>query len=465
MLEFSPLSSFSPEVLHSFYERSPYRISDYSAGIKLIWKDMIHPEIAFSHGCMIVRDRYRGKYSFNLPFPIEKEADVSAAIDDISAFCIENTLPLAFEYVPKEFLTLLIDKFPCADISCSNELSDYLYLVNDLRNFAGKKYAGQRNHVRKFERLYPEASFRILGKEDKPLCEEFFRSFLKGAENLSMGAKDELKRAIDAMELVSSPAFVCGGYLLDGKLISFCLCEICADVVHDHIEKALPEYVGAYPATVQKICSVFPESVIYMNREDDAGAYGLRVSKQQYQPVALLKKHLVRVKNELWQLDKIPSLSTDRLILNAIKKSDAADYFRLCTDEKTNKFWGYDYKSDCPSPDVEWFYKDQLNDFKERVALNLAIRYDGKFAGEVILYRFDCKGSCEAGVRILPEFSGLGIGEEAYREICRYAIYGLSTDKVTGKCYKKNLPSKKMLSKLMSRIGEDETFIYFEKKN
>ena len=37
------------------------------------------------------------------------------------------------------------------------------------------------------------------------------------------------------------------------------------------------------------------------------------------------------------------------------------------------------------------------------MAMNFAIRKDGKFLGEVIIYNFDFKGGAEIGVRILPE--------------------------------------------------------------
>ena len=43
------------------------------------------------------------------------------------------------------------------------------------------------------------------------------------------------------------------------------------------------------------------------------------------------------------------------------------------------------------------------------VALSLAIRYKGDFAGEVILYAFDLKGGAEYAIRLLPEFRGLKI--------------------------------------------------------
>ena len=95
--------------------------------------------------------------------------------------------------------------------------------------------------------------------------------------------------------------------------------------------------------------------------------------------------------------------------------------------------------------------------------MNLAIRYKGRFAGEVILYDFDFCGTCEIGVRILPEFDRRGIGKEAMNAFAEYAIYSLGIDKVRAKCFKENQPSKRMLSAIMNKAGEDEEFYYFTK--
>ena len=120
------------------------------------------------------------------------------------------------------------------------------------------------------------------------------------------------------LRFVGTPLFRCGGFMLNGELISFCLAEKCGDTLVDHIEKALPDYEGIYPAMVQDFARMFASDVQYINREDDAGDCGLRTSKMQYQPIEILEKYSVKVKNELYHVEKIPVLETERLTLDAI---------------------------------------------------------------------------------------------------------------------------------------------------
>lgn len=449
--------------LHEYYNKCNYKISDYSAGIKRMWNDIINPEFAISNGCLVAKDTYKGRVSFNLPIEIEEGADVSCAIREIADYCRENFLPLIFDYVPKDKLSLITDIYPLVDVTLDNSLSDYLYIAEDFKNFAGKKYSGQRNHIRKFKKLYPDAEFKVLTEDDLPKIGRFFEKFKQSFENTSDGAYDELIRAEGMSLLTGHPDYICGGYILADELISYCLCEICGNVAINHIEKAFFEYEGVYPSTAQNFARILPDSVVYLNREDDAGIKGLRTSKLQYHPTELLKKYSVTVKNELYAIDSVPVIEAQRIILNGITPDDSAAYFRLCTDDERNQWWGYDYRTACEAPETNFFYLDQKADFEARTAMNFAIRYKGKFAGEVILYNFDFNGICEAGVRILPEFDKRGIGKEAMQTIVNYAIYSLGVDAVRTKCFKENLASKKMLSAVMNKAGEDETYFYFIK--
>ena len=102
-------------------------------------------------------------------------------------------------------------------------------------------------------------------------------------------------------------------------------------------------------------------------------------------------------------------------------------------------------------------------DFQNKLAVNFAIRREGTFIGEAVLYNFDYKGSAELGCRILPEYAGSGYGAEAFRRAAEWSIYQLGLYRLKGKCYKENEASRKMLSACMRPDGEDETFYYFEK--
>lgn len=463
MLKFMPITDADASLLASYYEKSNYQISDYSLGIKLMWKDLLASEYAVSHGCLLVRSKIRGRYAFDFPISLSEDADPMAALLEMAAFCSEKFLPFEMNGVPKEALSMILSVFPNAETRRYRNLCDYLYEASDFREFIGKRYAGQRNHIRKFQKNYPNAFFRAFDAEDADQLRVFREKFEASFEKTAYGAKNELNRAWKMFKYVGSPFFRCGGFEIDGEIVSFCLSEKCGDTLIDHIEKALPGYEGIYPAMVQEFAKAFTGDVLYINREDDAGDRGLRTSKMQYQPKVLLEKYQLRIKNELYYIEKIPTVRTLRLTMDAIKEEDIPDYNRLCLDDVRNRFWGYDYREDCENPDESYFYLDQKKDFGASMAMNFAIRLGGKFIGEILLYHFDFRGAAEIGIRIFEEYEGEGYATEAFTAICNYALYQIGMHEIRAKCMKDNLPSKKLLSALMRSCGEDETYFYFRK--
>ena len=106
---------------------------------------------------------------------------------------------------------------------------------------------------------------------------------------------------------------------------------------------------------------------------------------------------------------------------------------------------------------------DRVIDFKNKLAINFAIRLDGQMIGEAVLYNFDYKGAAELGCRILPEFAGQGYGAEAFRTVAEWSLYQLGLYRLAAKCYHENEASRKMLSSCMRPSGQDEIFYYYEK--
>ena len=102
-------------------------------------------------------------------------------------------------------------------------------------------------------------------------------------------------------------------------------------------------------------------------------------------------------------------------------------------------------------------------DFENRIAINFAVRLEGKCIGEVVLYNGDWRGAMEQGCRIAPEFAGHGYGTEAFAAVADWALYHLGLSRVVAKCYKENAASERMLSFCMRHTHDDETFRYFEK--
>lgn len=465
MLSFRPVTQRDLARLRRYYKNCEYQLCEYSALVKLMWRGHLHPAWAEGAGCLIVRNFIDGAYCFDYPVP-GADGDEEAALTLIEEYCRDRDVPLVLSVVPQEKAAALCARYPYFRLSSPRVWRDYLYAAEDMRDFAGRRYSGQRNHINKFRKLYPDAAFRVLGKADLPRIERFWRDYEAVFTKEKQSAKNELRWAEKMLRLTGSPHFSVGGMELDGRLISLAMAERCGNTLQIHIEKALYGYEGVYPATVQAFAREFAtDGVRWLNREDDAGDRGLRTSKLQYLPDHLGAKLRFDVQNELENLLEIPTLQTERLTLTSLTDADKAAYAALCLDDARNRWWGYDFRPDYDgAPYEEYFFSVARNDFVHRRAVNFAVRLDGNFIGEVVLYRFDCRGGAELGCRISPDFAGHGYGTEAFAAAADWALYRLHLSCVVAKCYRENEASFKMLSSCMRRAGEDETFFYFRKE-
>jgi RimJ/RimL family protein N-acetyltransferase len=121
----------------------------------------------------------------------------------------------------------------------------------------------------------------------------------------------------------------------------------------------------------------------------------------------------VFVRNECDRLGSWPLIDMGRVSLSRITANELGDYSRLCRDAEVNKYWGYDVRDD-NILDTDTFFLDVCErEFNMGVAITLGIFSDGVFIGEGVLYSFDYFGGASVGVRLLPEYQGLGLGREA----------------------------------------------------
>ena len=427
MLSFTPLTIEHHALLRRYYDGCDYHLCEYSTGTKLMWSLYLRPSFAQEAGCLIVRNRVDGEWVFDFPVP-GPGGDVDAALTAIEEYCSETGTPPVISVVPEEKAPELLLRWPRFRLTNERNWKDYLYRAEDMAAFAGRKYSGQRNHINKFRKEYPNARFVVLTGEDMPLIEDFWGDYEQEFQKTSFNAKRELAYATALARLLPEGWLLGGGLLSEGRLVAMSLAEKCGDTLIIHVEKALYSHQGAYPTLVQAFAAHFGGDCTYINREDDAGDQGLRTSKLQYLPVRLAGKLRFEVRCEADRLREIPTLTTPRLTLTPLEDRDEAAYNTLC-----------------------------------RQAVNFAVRLDGHLIGEAVLYRFDWRGGAELGCRIDRAYAGHGYGTEAFTAAAEWALFGLTLAKVKAKCYKENTASYKMLSSCMRPAGEDDTFFYFEK--
>ena len=465
MLTLHAVTKEDGDLLRSYYAHCDFSLCEYAAGTKIMWREELHSHWGEAAGCLIAANEIRGRLMFDYPVA-GPEGDEEAALLAIETYCVERGLPLIFGMIPEEKSTVILERYPYIQVGNLRHWRDYLYHREDLQNFAGRRYSGQRNHIKKFYAQYPQAQFRQLHAADKEVIDRFWDDYEKEfAKADNQKAINELRWSKEMMELLDKPWFVAGGMFVEDKLVSLALAERCGQTLVTHLEKAIYSYQGVYPATVQAFAQTFGGDCTWINREDDAADKGLRTSKLQYGPAKLTVKYRFEMQNELQHhICQIPALTTERLTLTPLEEEDIPAYNALVLDQDRNRWWGYDDVGGLNSPVTERsFFDVARRDWEHRLAVNFAVRLDGKLIGEAVLYRFDFRGGAELGCRIDKAYAGHGYGTEAFAAVAEWGLYKAYLSRVVAKCYKENEASRKMLASCMRPKGEDETFYYFEK--
>ncbi len=464
-MEFKPVTKQDAAKLRKYYKNCNYGLCEYSVGTKLMWRPKLHPAWTETAGCLVVRNEDGDRWVFDYPVP-GLEGDEDAALTAIESYCLERGKLPVISVVPECKAARLLARYPYVRVSDIRTWRDYVYYREDLQFFSGRRYSGQRNHIKKFRRQWPDASIRTLTAADAPAVEQFWQDyeaeFPKG-ENAK--ARNELQLAKKMLKMAGKAWFTAGGMFDGNKLIALSLAEKCGDTLIIHIEKALYSYTGIYPAFVQAFADAFGKDCQWLNREDDAADRGLRTSKLQYGPAKLAPKYCFEPQNELLRhVEAIPVLQTERLTLSALTEADIPAYNALVLDTERNRWWGYDDAAGLGGPvEARSFFDVAQRDFSNRLAVNFAVRLDGKLIGEAVLYNFDCRGGAELGCRIDRAYDGKGYGTEAFAAAANWGLYQVHLSRVIAKCFHENPASYKMLSSCMRKSGEDQRFTYFEK--
>jgi hypothetical protein len=161
----------------------------------------------------------------------------------------------------------------------------------------GRRFSGQRNHINKFKKLYPDYRYQRITQDNLSRVIEFMNAYEQKYEKDIPVAREEFKRAIELMpflDIFNLP----GGFLeVNGNIAAMAVGENISDTMYCHIEKADRAYEGSYQMIVKEFSKDMADSygIKYINREEDVGDEGLRTSKLSYHPVSLLDKYCVLI--------------------------------------------------------------------------------------------------------------------------------------------------------------------------
>ena len=470
MLTFEPFSMSALKRALPYLKQNTSLCSDLSAGYLFMWQEGADIRFCLWNDTLVIRQIIGEQVAFSYPIG----ADPDGMIDELTGYVRANHLPLRFFAVNEKTLEKIrADKrLSPAMWAYNRRWSDYIYSFEEVMSFRGKKYGGQRNHVNKFKKLYGEPQVRFLTDADRQSVEAMLEGYKAEHPDPNPLEQLELKQTINLFDARNALDLYAAGLFVEGKLAAFSIGEAVGESLLIHTEKALTRYSGVYPTTysafVRLIAGMMGRTLKYVNREDDSGDPGLRVSKTQYHPICMAHKYLVHVGTPAVKMPPTFSLAGEGVVLTEIRAGDKQAYLKLNTDIENNRYWGYDYRDDLSlagQVDENTFYDAVTYDTAAGDSVNFAVRLteNGEMAGEAVLWNFTSDGAAELGCRLLPAYQGNGYGKAAFAAAAAFAAKRLSL-KVRARCYRENTPSRRMIEASgFTPLRADETFLYYEK--
>jgi len=291
-LQFKKLTLNDIPLVRPYLEQAKSRLCDSTVGGIFMWRDYFGTEYAICHDTVFFKVKYLHDTT---AFTIPMGADALHCVEAILGYCRAERLPAVFCTVTERALRVMERHFTVKSAVTERDWFDYVYNSADLMTLAGKKYAGQRNHIHQFQRTYGNHEFVPVTAENIPLAVEFLHRFFGDDGDYDGTGLAEKKTVLELFDNYGAYGLLGGLLLADGKVIALSAGEVIGDTLFVHIEKADTSYHGAYQMMVNAFANYYGGGTAYINREEDVGDEGLRTSKLSYHPAFLLEKYTVEI--------------------------------------------------------------------------------------------------------------------------------------------------------------------------
>ena len=288
------------DIISHYFKHHTSRSCERTFANVYLWSRQYPVKWAIVENALVFKSEDEEQLAF--AYPAGDPADVRRAIEWQMEFCRKRGVSFQMYNLTPEHFAQLEEWYPGRfHIEYDRDSADYVYESEKLSTLSGKKLHGKRNHINKFKNLYGDRwSYEPITSEN---AEECFQMALKWREQ--NGCEDDPKKrgeicvTMNALRLFQELELIGGVLRIDGEVVAFTIGEpICSDTFVVHIEKAFAEIEGAYPMINQQFVEHECREYLYVNREEDTGAEGLRKAKLSYRPVFMVEKGTVTEINE-----------------------------------------------------------------------------------------------------------------------------------------------------------------------
>jgi len=292
MLEFNKLQLGDIDRVRTYFPFSVNKTCDNTVGGAFMWRDYFSVEFAEYNETIIFKAKV--KYYNNLTaFPIPLGKDVYGCIEKIVDYCRLAEIPVAFCTVTTDDIEVLRTIFKNYRLFKEADWSDYLYRTVDLTTLPGRKYSGQRNHINNFKKEYKDYVFEEITDENICDVRVFFASLSSKLDYISETSIEERDKTIEVLNNYEAYGMPGGLLRVNGSVAAFSIGEVLRNILYVHVEKADLRYKGVFQVINNEFARFFSsDGIEFINREEDVGDEGLRISKNSYHPCEIIEKYI-----------------------------------------------------------------------------------------------------------------------------------------------------------------------------
>jgi hypothetical protein len=303
-IELKPLNPSYYHHLKRFVEGQRNRLSAYSLPSVIVWSnDIYQPFYTIEDNTLIFcTESTRRPENRHLILPFSPGREFSPGeLNDIAG----RLGFIEYWFVPQDY----IERHGCSAVESYFEVieqrgyEDYIFLVRDIAQLKGRRYAKKRNLIHQFTRAYIETGrveVEKISPSNAPDCLDFLE---KWCEDYPCDSDQEESLACEkraAINMLNNiEVFEVDGLLIrvDGQVSAFGvrthLTENMAVLI---FEKAFSHIKGLYQFLDYECARQLFTGYEYLNKESDMGIDGLAQSKQSYYPTMRVKSYRLKMR-------------------------------------------------------------------------------------------------------------------------------------------------------------------------
>ncbi len=260
------------------------RISEFSFANLYLFRSVHQYRLIDEDGCLRITGFTNDGASFFLPLCRECEPDPAFLRTLMEAHGI--IYPVPAEWLPC---------FPESDyvITHNENDSDYIYTVEKMASYPGRKLHKKRNLLKQFHETHAGSQERLSAANiDAALM------VLDGwHRELAHEGKTDYEEVREGLSLMDSLGLEGMVFFADGKPAGFIIGEDLTDDTHVlHFAKALTEFKGVYQYMFNEYAKSLVGRIQFLNFEQDLGLQSLRQAKSSYMPDMMELKYRVDIR-------------------------------------------------------------------------------------------------------------------------------------------------------------------------